>query len=182
MDQHLADLAETFDILRQYHIKLNPAKCTFGVRSGKFLRFISRFTECSLPFFKAARKIRTLSGMKNVSRRSMILKAYLANLPLLTKPTIGELLYLYLIEVDFARAYRYQGEPAWNELSSIFVPKQADDQRSILLQSLVTRTWVMTRQARKIQVRSRQGTTMEVMMTKVSTTVVQVEISLVEIN
>ncbi|KAL0329213.1 UNVERIFIED_CONTAM: hypothetical protein Sradi_4908000 [Sesamum radiatum] len=40
MDQHLADLAETFDILRQYHMKLNPAKCTFGVRSGKFLRYM----------------------------------------------------------------------------------------------------------------------------------------------
>jgi hypothetical protein len=34
---HVADLAEAFDILRKYHMKLNPQKCTFGVDSGKFL-------------------------------------------------------------------------------------------------------------------------------------------------
>ncbi|KAM1356468.1 hypothetical protein ACFX2I_030548 [Malus domestica] len=28
---HIGNLAETFDILRKYKIKLNPAKCTFGV-------------------------------------------------------------------------------------------------------------------------------------------------------
>ncbi|KAL0457984.1 UNVERIFIED_CONTAM: hypothetical protein Slati_0425600 [Sesamum latifolium] len=38
-DQHLANLAETFNTLR-YHMKLNPAKCAFGVRSGKFLGYL----------------------------------------------------------------------------------------------------------------------------------------------
>ncbi|KAL0395078.1 UNVERIFIED_CONTAM: hypothetical protein Slati_4474000 [Sesamum latifolium] len=40
MDQHLGDLAETFNLLRKYHMKLNPAKCAFGVRSGMFLRYM----------------------------------------------------------------------------------------------------------------------------------------------
>ena len=31
----LTDLAETFANLRRYDIKLNPAKCSFGVPSGK---------------------------------------------------------------------------------------------------------------------------------------------------
>ena len=37
---HLDDLRETFNTLRQYHIKLNPSKCAFRVSSGKFLGFI----------------------------------------------------------------------------------------------------------------------------------------------
>ncbi|KAL0454768.1 UNVERIFIED_CONTAM: Polyprotein P3 [Sesamum latifolium] len=40
MDQHLADLVETFDILRKYHMKFNLAKCAFGLRSGKFLGYM----------------------------------------------------------------------------------------------------------------------------------------------
>ena len=38
--KHLDDLQETFDTLRQYNMRLNPSKCTFGVSSGKFLGFI----------------------------------------------------------------------------------------------------------------------------------------------
>jgi hypothetical protein len=37
---HVADLAEAFDTLRKYHMKLNPQKCAFGVDSGKFLGFM----------------------------------------------------------------------------------------------------------------------------------------------
>lgn len=36
---HLADLEETFNTLRSYQMKLNPAKCAFGV-SSKFLGFM----------------------------------------------------------------------------------------------------------------------------------------------
>jgi hypothetical protein len=37
---HLEDLKETFETLRQYRMKLNPSKCVFGVSSGKFLGFM----------------------------------------------------------------------------------------------------------------------------------------------
>ena len=37
---HLEDLEETFETLRQYRMKLNPSKCVFGVSSGKFLGFM----------------------------------------------------------------------------------------------------------------------------------------------
>ena len=37
---HLADLQEVFDTLRRYKVKLNLAKCLFGVSSGKFLGFM----------------------------------------------------------------------------------------------------------------------------------------------
>lgn len=34
------DLEETFSTLRRYDMKLNPAKCTFGAKGGKFLGYI----------------------------------------------------------------------------------------------------------------------------------------------
>ena len=37
---HLDDLKKTFTTFKQYQIKLNPAKCVFGVASGKFLGFM----------------------------------------------------------------------------------------------------------------------------------------------
>ena len=39
-ENHLDDLKETFDTLRQYNMKLNPDKSTFGVSYGKFLDFM----------------------------------------------------------------------------------------------------------------------------------------------
>ena len=39
--QHLDDLQETFDTLRQYKMKLNLSKCAFRVASGKFLGFMA---------------------------------------------------------------------------------------------------------------------------------------------
>ena len=38
-EDHLDDLRETFNTLKQYSMKLNPSKCSFGVSSGKFLGF-----------------------------------------------------------------------------------------------------------------------------------------------
>ena len=37
---HISHLSEAFQILRNYNMKLNPAKCAFGVSAGKFLCFI----------------------------------------------------------------------------------------------------------------------------------------------
>ncbi|XP_012852903.1 PREDICTED: uncharacterized protein LOC105972487 [Erythranthe guttata] len=37
---HLADLAETFATLRLYGMNLNPKKCAFGVKAGKFLGYV----------------------------------------------------------------------------------------------------------------------------------------------
>ena len=39
-ENHLDDLKETFNILRQYNMKLNPSKCAFRVSSGKFIDFM----------------------------------------------------------------------------------------------------------------------------------------------
>ncbi|KAL0458686.1 UNVERIFIED_CONTAM: hypothetical protein Slati_0495800 [Sesamum latifolium] len=37
-EDHIAELEET--VLRKYRLKLNPAKCAFGVQGGRFLRFM----------------------------------------------------------------------------------------------------------------------------------------------
>ena len=39
-EDHLDDLKETFNTLRQYNIKLNPSKCAFRISSRKFLGFM----------------------------------------------------------------------------------------------------------------------------------------------
>ena len=39
-EDHLDDLKETFNTLRQYNMKLNPSKYAFGVSFGKFLSFM----------------------------------------------------------------------------------------------------------------------------------------------
>ena len=37
---HITHLVEAFQVLKIYNMKLNPAKCAFGVFAGKFLGFI----------------------------------------------------------------------------------------------------------------------------------------------
>ena len=37
---HVQHLRQCFDVLNKYNMKLNPAKCTFGVTSGEFLGYI----------------------------------------------------------------------------------------------------------------------------------------------
>ena len=38
--EHLADLTSIFEILREHRLRLNASKCSFGVGSGKFLRYM----------------------------------------------------------------------------------------------------------------------------------------------
>ncbi|KAL0394568.1 UNVERIFIED_CONTAM: Pro-Pol polyprotein [Sesamum latifolium] len=137
-EDHIADLEETFAVLKKYRLKLNPAKCTFGVQGGHFLgfmvtqrgikanplkikaildikapacvhevqrltgriaalsQFISKYAEKSLPFFKILRKARNFEWDASCQRAFEELKNYLAGLPLLVKPSPGDILYLYL--------------------------------------------------------------------------------------
>ena len=40
VELHITHLAEAFQVLKSYNMKLNPTKCAFGVSAGKFLGFI----------------------------------------------------------------------------------------------------------------------------------------------
>ncbi|XP_048596410.1 uncharacterized protein LOC106364989 [Brassica napus] len=72
-DDHLNNLRDCFKILNDYGMKLNPAKCTFGVTSGEFLCYIvtQRGIEANpkqisaildLPSPKNSREVRRLTG------------------------------------------------------------------------------------------------------------------------
>jgi len=39
-EEHLVNLQKLFEQLRKYQLRLNPVKCTFGVKSGKLLGFV----------------------------------------------------------------------------------------------------------------------------------------------
>ncbi|XP_011083352.1 uncharacterized protein LOC105165895 [Sesamum indicum] len=125
-------------------MKLNPSKCTFGVRGGKFLgymvskwgieanperikaimqlgspksikevqqltgkvaslnRFIARFADRNLPFFKDLRKANNFEWNEECEKALQELKLYLTTPPLLSNPMIGEKLYVYLAVSDNA--------------------------------------------------------------------------------
>ncbi|KAL0453712.1 UNVERIFIED_CONTAM: hypothetical protein Slati_1349300 [Sesamum latifolium] len=91
-EKHVKDLEETLSVLRKYKLKLNPAKCAFGVQGGRFVGFMS--AEKSLPFFKTLRKSKTFEWGTPCQLAFEELKAYLARFPLLVKPSPGETLYL----------------------------------------------------------------------------------------
>ena len=40
VELHITHLSEAFQVMKSYNMKLNPAKCAFGVSVGKFLGFI----------------------------------------------------------------------------------------------------------------------------------------------
>ncbi|GKU89032.1 hypothetical protein SLEP1_g3225 [Rubroshorea leprosula] len=69
-EDHLTDLAETFNNLRRCSIKLNPAKCTFGVESGKFLGFMvsRRGIEVNPEKIKAIEEMKPPKSTKDVER------------------------------------------------------------------------------------------------------------------
>ena len=69
-DLHIAHLSEAFQILRNYNMKLNPAKCAFGMSAGKFLGFIvnHRGIEENPDKIKAVLDMPSPSGIKEVQR------------------------------------------------------------------------------------------------------------------
>ncbi|XP_074323212.1 uncharacterized protein LOC141660151 [Apium graveolens] len=64
---HVRHLAELFQILREYRMKLNPQKCVFGVESGKFLGFIvNRGIEANPTKIRALLEMRSPRRVKDV--------------------------------------------------------------------------------------------------------------------
>ena len=67
---HITHLSEAFHILREYNMKLNPAKCTFGVSAEKFLGFIvnNRGIEANPDKIKAVLDMPPPLNIKEVQR------------------------------------------------------------------------------------------------------------------
>uniref|UniRef100_A0A2N9E8Q0 Uncharacterized protein n=1 Tax=Fagus sylvatica TaxID=28930 RepID=A0A2N9E8Q0_FAGSY len=111
------DLTETFRVLRLHKLRLNASKCVFGVGSGKFLgfmvshrgmtaalsRFISRSADRCQPFFQLLKKSTTFKWDDKCVSAFEDLKRYLSSSLLLSNPTPGEPLFLYLAVSDRAK-------------------------------------------------------------------------------
>ena len=65
---HITHLAEAFQILKSYNMKLNPAKCAFEVSAGKFLGFIinSQGIEANPNKIKVVLDMLPLSNIKDI--------------------------------------------------------------------------------------------------------------------
>ncbi|KAI3678508.1 hypothetical protein L6452_37803 [Arctium lappa] len=103
-DDHIGHLKQSFDILREYKMKLNPKKCSFGVRAGKFLgrvaalnRFISRSSDRCHLLYNVLRKNKGFEWTDKHEESLQQLKKYMTSPPFLSKPEKGEALQLYLV-------------------------------------------------------------------------------------
>ncbi|XP_021721509.1 uncharacterized protein K02A2.6-like [Chenopodium quinoa] len=69
-EDHVGHLKQSFDVLRQYGMKLNPTKCSFGVSAGKFLGYImtQRGIEASPDQIKAIINIQSPRNIKEVQK------------------------------------------------------------------------------------------------------------------
>ena len=67
---HITHLAEAFQVLKSYNMKLNPTKCTFGVSAGKFLGFIAnnRGIEANPDKLKVVLDMLPPSNIKDIQR------------------------------------------------------------------------------------------------------------------
>ncbi|GKV48760.1 hypothetical protein SLEP1_g55555 [Rubroshorea leprosula] len=69
-ENYLADLDETFNNLRKNRMRLNPAKCIFGVESGKFLGFMvsQRGIEVNPEKIRAIAEMEPPKSVKDIQR------------------------------------------------------------------------------------------------------------------
>ena len=72
-------LAEEFQVLKDYKVKLNPTKCAFGVSAGKFLGFIvnTRGIEANPDKIRVMLDMRPPSNTKEVQRLTGIIVAFI---------------------------------------------------------------------------------------------------------
>ncbi|XP_050238002.1 uncharacterized protein LOC126687483 [Mercurialis annua] len=102
IEDHAQDLAETFEKLKGFNLKLNPEKCVFAVRSGKFLGHLisEKGIEANPEKIEAVMSMKAPSSVKEWTEECNAafeeLKVYLSTPPVLGRPEPGEILYLYL--------------------------------------------------------------------------------------
>lgn len=70
VEDHLFDLAETFETLQKHRLKLSAFKCAFGVSSGKFLGYLvtHQGIEVNLDQILALQNLKSLRNPKEVQR------------------------------------------------------------------------------------------------------------------
>ncbi|KAL6190245.1 hypothetical protein ACLB2K_036643 [Fragaria x ananassa] len=108
---HIADLKKVFERMRTHGLRMNPAKCVFGVQAGDFLSFVIHQRGIEVPGDKAKavinapapktkKELQQLLGKINFLRRfisNSTGREYLANPPVLVPPKPGIPLKLYIL-------------------------------------------------------------------------------------
>jgi len=91
--QHIKDLQEVFQALRNHGMRLNPDKCAFGVKGGKLLGFM--LTHCGIEAnpekCKAITEMRSPENIKEIQRlirRLTTLSRFMPKLAEQTKPIV----------------------------------------------------------------------------------------------
>ena len=76
-DLHISDLEEIFTEIRRNNMRLNPEKCTFGVRAGKFMGFYltERGIEANPDKCRAVTEMRTPSTKKELQKLNGMIAA-----------------------------------------------------------------------------------------------------------
>ncbi|KAL0453792.1 UNVERIFIED_CONTAM: Retrovirus-related Pol polyprotein from transposon gypsy [Sesamum latifolium] len=82
-EDHLEDLRRAFEVMRTYGMKLNPSKCTFGVRGGKFLGYMvsKRGIEANPEKMEAISRLqspRTLKEMQKLTGKIASLSRFIS--------------------------------------------------------------------------------------------------------
>ena len=74
---HVSNLCEMFALLRKYHMKLNSAKCAFGVGSEKFLGFMvnHRGIQANPSKVQALLDLRSLKTIKDIQKLTGMIAA-----------------------------------------------------------------------------------------------------------
>lgn len=72
--QHLVDLKQALQRMRFHNLKMNPAKCHFGVMARNFLRFLVHSQDIGIDKNKAKAIIEASSPRKRKELHSLICK------------------------------------------------------------------------------------------------------------
>ena len=77
VSEHVGDLTSIFEILREYKLRLNASKCTFGVGLGKFLGYMvtHRGIEVNLNQIKAINNLQPPQNPKEVQKLTGMMAA-----------------------------------------------------------------------------------------------------------
>ena len=75
--EHVEDLASIFGILREHKLRLNASKCSFGVSSRKFLRYMvtHKGIEVNLDQIKAINDLQAPQNPKEVQKLTGMIAA-----------------------------------------------------------------------------------------------------------
>ncbi|CAL2266627.1 unnamed protein product [Prunus armeniaca] len=152
-EEHLHNLALMFGILKDYWMRLNPSKCAFGrgieanpekikaildierPKTQKDIQsltgrvtaltcFISKATDKCILFFKALKGGKHhVTWTAECDKTFQDLKNYMSKTPLLSKPLLGEVLFLYLSVSSTAISSILIHKPKKAELPIFYVSK-----------------------------------------------------------